>query len=82
MSSSSWAEGGCIRIISVPLEMADAALVGGGGEAEDGTNINSNSSSLSLFSHKLYLKGLYKRIRHWLDHRELVETVVPPSDGR
>ncbi|KAL3807230.1 hypothetical protein ACHAXA_001558 [Cyclostephanos tholiformis] len=61
--TSGWAEGGGrISIVSVPLELADAAL-----DRED-------------FSHDAYLRGLHERIVHWLDHRELAQTI--PSRER
>ena len=63
-SASGWTEGGSrMSIVSVPLELADAAL-----ERVD-------------FSHEAYLKGLHRRIVHWLDHREL-EQATSPSERR
>ena len=48
---------GRIHIISIPLELADAAL----DEVDEGR-----------FSHETYLKQVHKRIAHWLKYRELL----------
>jgi len=50
--------GGGIHIVSIPLELADAALC--------------ENSEGKFFSHEIYLKQLHKRIVHWLKHRELL----------
>lgn len=51
-----------IRIVSVQLELADAKLDGNGETGADAS-----------FSHEQYLKGLHRRIVHWLNHRELIQ---------
>lgn len=62
--SSSFSQGGIgnssgrIHIVSMPMELADAAL--------------EQQENASSFSHEEYLKKLYKRIVHWLNHRELL----------
>eukprot|EP00581_Thalassiosira_minuscula_P017412 CAMPEP_0183732008 /NCGR_PEP_ID=MMETSP0737-20130205/37179_1 /TAXON_ID=385413 /ORGANISM="Thalassiosira miniscula, Strain CCMP1093" /LENGTH=493 /DNA_ID=CAMNT_0025964889 /DNA_START=5 /DNA_END=1486 /DNA_ORIENTATION=- len=59
---------GRIHIVSIPLELADAAL-----EKENNTDgINTDEARRSSFSHESYLKQLHKRIVHWLYHRELM----------
>ena len=58
-SSSSASTSGRIHVVSVPLEVADAAL-----QDDDETQ--------SDFSHETYLKQLHQRIIHWLNHRELL----------
>ncbi|KAL7499300.1 hypothetical protein ACHAWT_006921 [Skeletonema menzelii] len=59
--SSSASTSGRIHVVSVPLEVADAAL-----QDDD------NEDSQPDFSHETYLKQLHQRIVHWLNHRELV----------
>ena len=51
-----------IRIVSVQLELADATLDG-----------NGETGAAASFSHEQYLKGLHRRIVHWLNHRELIQ---------
>ena len=53
-----------IRIVSVQLELADATLDG-----------NGETGAAASFSHEQYLKGLHRRIVHWLNHRELIQMV-------
>ena len=53
---------GRINIVSIPLELADAALL------DDSNDDNS-------FSHEEYLKQLHKRVVHWLKRRELQSMV-------
>ncbi|KAL3759838.1 hypothetical protein ACHAWU_007582 [Discostella pseudostelligera] len=50
---------GPIHIISLPLELADAAL-----SHHDGDE--------NPFSHEVYLKVLHRRIVHWIKYRELI----------
>ncbi|KAL7461113.1 hypothetical protein ACHAXS_001544 [Conticribra weissflogii] len=54
-------QAGALRVVSVPLELADAAL------RDDG------------FSHERYLKGLHRRIVHWLHHREFLSAETAAS---
>ena len=51
---------GPIHVISIPQELADAAL------------LHHDRDDETLFSHEVYLKGLHRRIVHWLQHRELI----------
>jgi len=48
---------GRIHIVSIPLELADAALT--------------SQENEENFSHEAYLKRLHQRVVHWLNHREL-----------
>ncbi len=63
-SSSVFGQGGIgtsscgpIHIISIPQELADAALL---------------HHDKNPFSHEMYLKGLHRRIVHWLKQREFL----------
>lgn len=56
--------GGHIHIVSIPLELADAALY----HNENAGEKNEDTT----FSHEEYLKQLHRRIVHWLKHRELL----------
>lgn len=58
---SSSSTSGRIHVVSVPLEVADAAL-----QDDD------NEEKTPDFSHETYLKQLHQRIVHWLNHRELL----------
>eukprot|EP00984_Skeletonema_dohrnii_P016668 scaffold7456_cov126-Skeletonema_dohrnii-CCMP3373.AAC.6 len=60
-NSSSSSTSGRIHVVSVPLEVADAAL-------QD----NDSEEKTPDFSHETYLKQLHQRIVHWLNHRELL----------
>ncbi|KAK1738914.1 hypothetical protein QTG54_010230 [Skeletonema marinoi] len=55
---SSSSTSGRIHVVSVPLEVADAAL--------------QDEEKQPDFSHETYLKQLHQRIVHWLNHRELL----------
>lgn len=63
-SGNSGASGGRIHVVSVPLEVADAALQADDDEEEE--------QKQSEFSHELYLKQLHQRMAYWLNHRELL----------
>ncbi|KAL7541755.1 hypothetical protein ACHAXR_011232 [Thalassiosira sp. AJA248-18] len=55
---------GRIHIVSMPLDLADAAL-----DQENGES----------FSHEVYLKQVHKRIVHWLNNRELMHMHPTPQ---
>jgi len=59
---------GRIHVVSVPLEVADAAL------QDHDNNDDDNEEKQSDFSHEIYLKQLHQRIVHWLNHRELLSS--------
>ncbi|KAL7427825.1 hypothetical protein ACHAXH_002826 [Discostella pseudostelligera] len=50
---------GPIHVISIPQELADAVL-------------SHHVDDENPFSHEVYLKGLHRRIVHWLKYRELL----------
>jgi len=58
---------GKLHMIAVSLELADAALL----ECSDDDD-DVDYDAAKEFSHKRYLKGLHRRIIHWLYHRELL----------
>ena len=57
---------GRIHVVSVPLEVADAALQYSDDDDDD------LEGKQPQFSHEMYLKQLHQRIVHWLNHRELL----------
>eukprot|EP00569_Conticribra_weissflogii_P000539 CAMPEP_0171353854 /NCGR_PEP_ID=MMETSP0878-20121228/44407_1 /TAXON_ID=67004 /ORGANISM="Thalassiosira weissflogii, Strain CCMP1336" /LENGTH=732 /DNA_ID=CAMNT_0011859811 /DNA_START=23 /DNA_END=2219 /DNA_ORIENTATION=+ len=58
---------GKLHVIAVPLELADAALL----ECSDDDD-DDDDDAAKEFSHERYLKGLHRRIVHWLYRRELL----------
>lgn len=61
---SSASTSGRIHVVSVPLEVADAAL----------QDDDDKEEKQSDFVHETYLKQLHQRIVHWLKYRELLSS--------